>query len=127
MDKVIGAEWVSALRSGDFIQGKGALHPGASHCCLGVLCELYIKRTGLGKWLSEEGTPTLFLIDGDSAADASREMQDGFLPRVIQKWAGLHSISGINRNGEKSLASANDKGSTFQDIADLIEQSMETL
>ena len=40
MKKNIMKRWVSALRSGEFKQGKGALEAKGKHCCLGVLCEL---------------------------------------------------------------------------------------
>jgi len=38
--------WLSALRSGVYKQGKGALHDITenSYCCLGVLCDVIIKK-----------------------------------------------------------------------------------
>ena len=42
MNKEIKAEWVKALRSGEYKQGGGALHRGDHFCCLGVLCDIAI-------------------------------------------------------------------------------------
>ena len=38
-------EWVAALRSGKYKQGKGALSTEDRFCCLGVACEIS-KLTG---------------------------------------------------------------------------------
>jgi hypothetical protein len=45
MDPDVKQRWVQALRSGEFVQGTGALRTplpegGFAYCCLGVLCEI---------------------------------------------------------------------------------------
>lgn len=41
MDPAVKALWVSALRSGVYVQGYGKLRtPVGRHCCLGVLCDI---------------------------------------------------------------------------------------
>ena len=40
MDPEIKAQWTAALRSGDYIQGKGYLNTNGKFCCVGVLCEI---------------------------------------------------------------------------------------
>ena len=44
MKPEIQAEWVAALRSGEYKQGTGVLRSEANEfCCLGVLCDLAVK------------------------------------------------------------------------------------
>lgn len=47
MNTEIKSKWVKALKSKKYKQGKGALKSYLNgkelHCCLGVLCDLYIK------------------------------------------------------------------------------------
>lgn len=44
-------EWIEALLSGKYKQGKGALHEisngKSSFCCLGILCDLHKQRLSL--------------------------------------------------------------------------------
>lgn len=42
MKPEIKTKWIDALRSGKYLQIKGALRSrdGLGHCCLGVLCDL---------------------------------------------------------------------------------------
>lgn len=45
MKEDIKAQWIAALRSSEYTQGRGTLKASLStgelrHCCLGVLCEL---------------------------------------------------------------------------------------
>lgn len=44
MDSTLKQEWITALRSGDYKQGKGGLKSTTnSFCCLGVLCDLLLN------------------------------------------------------------------------------------
>ena len=48
MNKEVKQQWVAALRSGEYKQGKNALRrqyegEDAEFCCLGVLCDLAVK------------------------------------------------------------------------------------
>lgn len=40
MDAKIKADWIAALRSGEWKQARGQLHKDGAYCCLGVLCEV---------------------------------------------------------------------------------------
>lgn len=44
MNSAVKEQWVAALKSGEFKQGRGLLKArkpdGVHHCCLGVLCEI---------------------------------------------------------------------------------------
>ena len=96
--------WVTALRSGQYRQGRGILRStDGAHCCLGVLCDLHAKETG-----------TLWYYDYLGAFK--------WLPRQVADWAGLSSpdpdILG------STLSRMNDSGATFREIADIIEREL---
>ena len=102
--------WVAALRSGEYEQGKGALHPTKNtYCCLGVACELYRQAKG-GKWQPDG--------DGFTFQDNTK-----VLPPRVRVWLGLSFSTGSYPMGIvfESLAAQNDGGSTFSEIADVIE------
>lgn len=73
-------------------------------CCLGVLCDIYAKETG---------------VSWDKSPPKSLYEEVSILPIQVAAWAGLQdqnpSVSGL------SLAEHNDGGKTFSEIADMIE------
>lgn len=89
-NKLILREWVKALRSGGFKQGRkalrrrsdGPLPPFYHHCCLGVLCELH-KHAELGDW---ESLATVFQY---RASDDQNNLSSALLPLSVAAWAGL--------------------------------------
>ena len=122
MKPEVKALWLAALRSGEYTQGKGALRarthwrdaaPTLEHCCLGVLCDVYHKATGLGKW------------DGDTFFISDTDQNENVLPPSVVEWSGLPdanpSLSGDRDPDHDSLAGANDHGATFDEIADIVE------
>lgn len=109
-------EWKRRLRSDEYTQGRTALkrvvHPkGATHCCLGVLCEIAVEagviKPGIVGW------------DGERVSFGSETAQGGWYgapPSEVKDWAGLTN----DQVGE--LMTANDvKWLGFSAIADLIE------
>ena len=103
-------EWITALRSGDYLQGKGALRQGDSFCCLGVLADII----GL-EW--EEGRPSYFVRD----LSGQHKQED-----VIPDEAAEHI--GLRVNTQKHLSSMNDEqGCDFNEIATWIEQHKESI
>lgn len=101
-------KWVEALRSGKYEQGKMALRHENRFCCLGVACEVFIENGGAIK----------IAIDPDG--DATYAGLACRLPKEVSDWIGIKSPLG--RFEEKaSLSSLNDNGSTFFEIADIIE------
>ncbi len=95
--------WVAALRSGNFAQHKGILCSLNGYCCLGVACEI------VGTPKEERGSFSTF------------EGEDAFAPNSVVEKFKLRSYAGDPLNAGNSLASLNDSGSTFSQIADLIE------
>lgn len=134
MKQNVMKKWVKALRSGKYKQGQGLLKQTTIkdktyHCCLGVLCELYNNemRKSKKKTLSEQE------YDGIHNFNKQREC----LPKLVQKWAGLHSKMGDFRDVDRSditsygdfasLADMNDLGRSFKQIARTIEKEWENL
>jgi hypothetical protein len=110
----VATKWVKALRSGEYKQGKGQLcetHPqeGNQHCCLGVLADLAVKAGVLSEF-----------------------RYSFYLDETTQKWCGLADSAGSFKSESEeekvtSLSWLNDRGKTFEQIADIIESEPEGL
>lgn len=115
MDARVKGLWVKALRSGEYEQGKQALHPNGKFCCLGVLCDLYLKETGNGEW-EENG---MFRVN-------KYDYNDAELPEAVMEWAGLDDPNptlGTHKNA-RTAATLNDRNETFYYIATRIEKAL---
>lgn len=120
MQEEIKTKWVAALRSGEYNQGVRALRyrDGGEdwYCCLGVLCELAVAEGVIpdpapSPWPSP-------VDDGNSYCYAGSIV---YLPDEVRVWAGLEVSN--PRLGHSNLAELNDTGSTFADIARVIEEN----
>lgn len=109
MDPTVKAQWLAALRSGEYTQTRERLFDDTGHCCLGVLCELAAKASVVNR-------------DGASfeAVDDSNDYSETSLPGAVKRWAGLE-WSDPKVNGHRLTFWNDDCGSTFAQIADLIE------
>lgn len=89
MNEQVKAAWVTALTSGQYIQGKGKLHDHQENtfCCLGVLCDLYQKATGNGAWEAADDNTSRFRLTGDEAPICD-------LPGVVVTWSGVSDEQG---------------------------------
>jgi hypothetical protein len=141
MNKDIAKKWVRALRSKKYRQAKGVLKiknkaGKTSHCCLGVLCELYQaeqKKTG----------KTLMPVQDQDARDSCESLPktsrvyefDKYaitvLPQKVRRWAGMADDAGLFRRefqidhrgkAYSSLAEMNDDGCNFSTIAKVIAE-----
>lgn len=118
-------QWLEALRSGEYTQGQGYLSSsrnvsftsrkkpqGQTYCCLGVLCDLAVKAGVPVKTVVEAGVTR---YDGMMA----------YLPDSVLNWAGPRGLTNSGRVSPKVLLSElNDKGVTFEEIANLIEENV---
>ena len=98
--------WVKALRAGKYEQTTGDLKNDEGFCCLGVLCDLAAKDGG-STWTNDCG-------GGFSYKDKSGILSDDMRKFVFGRKSALHN----------KLIDLNDNGSTFKEIADIIEQKL---
>lgn len=116
MNKQIKKVWIDALRSGKYKQGKEAMYEDGTHCCLGVLAEIYATaELGMPTKDARANMPALCLGYTVGWYD---EEHDEFPATPIRSWAGIKFIT------VKKLASMNDDGKTFTEIADYIEKKL---
>jgi hypothetical protein len=111
MNPKIKQKWLNALRSGEYQQTQERLRKEDGFCCLGVLCDLYIKENNV-EWQHNE-------VDGYFYGKHSYS-----LPLSVVEWSGVEDSNPFVNGQTSSLASLNDKGSTFIEIADLIEEHL---
>ena len=112
MNPQIKQKWVSALRSGDYQQTQQVLHNKNGFCCLGVLCDLYIKENQLEWELTNNGNYYNF------------QDENVYLPHSVVEWSGIGDDNPTINDGESRLAGLNDNGTTFNEIANLIEEQL---
>lgn len=108
MDKIIVQNWIDALRSGKYNQGRKYLHTyiDSDHrfCCLGVLCDLNTSVVKKQEKVDKELEFTFFSYDQYIAM-----LPDKFkMPKDLQL----------------TLMSMNDSGESFEKIADYIEKKL---
>ncbi len=111
MNLDIKAQWVAALRSGEYSQGRKILanlgpNGETSYCCLGVLCEIAAKNNIVTKTQDDEN----LWYDQDVV----------YLPKAVIKWADV-PYNGNFPAGD--VSKMNDTGKSFNDIAQFIEQN----
>ena len=132
-------KWVAALRSGAYDQAQEGLQTETGYCCLGVACDLYMKDTGLGKWLppaaweedeerdADSHQDWFYAFESDYVDEAAMSLDSFTLSNVVKDWLGLNSADGKfedkDRGLDSTLTAMNDNGYTFADIADTIEQN----
>lgn len=98
MNKKLKKEWIKALRSGKYKQARGKLRVGRAYCCLGVLCKvggIKIDKTG----------------DRPVGVDSD-----------FRKYQPIWELTDEYQCRE--LAVKNDRGDTFDKIADYIEANL---
>lgn len=122
-EKVI-KQWIKALRSGKYKQGRSFLHKhtknGDHYCCLGVLCDLAVKAGVID-------SPTYNA--SENIFEYGKKKDTTLLPYKVQKWAGLRTDGGnfCTSKFTDNLAELNDEGKRFTTIATFIESRPEGL
>jgi hypothetical protein len=112
MNPQIKQKWLNALRSGEYQQTQNRLHDENGFCCLGVLCDLYGKENNVEWELEDDGTYYKF------------KYHTVVLPLPVVEWAGVGGYNPYIYSRSLTLSSLNDNGSTFNEIADLIEEQL---
>lgn len=103
-------KWITALRSGEYKQTRRRLQDKYGYCCLGVATDLYIRETRKARW----GASVKCKFHAYEYPD-SVDPNAGFLPAQVSDWLG------ITMDRQMDLALMNDAGSTFLDIASVLE------
>lgn len=120
--------WVKALRSGKYKQGRGWLchyEPNAqqpSYCCLGVLMDLVAKKLGYCKRRNADTDVVDFCREPHTFASSALNEDVVVLIGLID---GFGQIECGTRYS--SLATMNDDGALFDEIADVIEKIPESI
>ena len=134
----IFAEWLKALRSGDYTQGYYTLKESDCSyddhykwCCLGVLSDRIIKSPLSGKVFEWRQNPTGMWYCGHIGDDGN-PVKDSKGMSFLSTWMGMalgltaHGLLKGNFTGGHGLASSltslNDGAKSFKDIADIIER-----
>lgn len=113
MKPAIKKKWLTALRSGKFRKGTGTLkrhyQTQPAHCCLGVLCEVIKKDFAhAGEVLEPNAESTL----------RTKFSMAGMLnPRLME-------YTKITQEQQRTLATKNDNGWSFEKIANYIEAKL---
>lgn len=121
MNELIKEQWIKDLESGEFTQCTLVLHNDVGgYCCLGVLCEQYIREHP-----EEQGWN--LNLSGEYELLSEYEV----LPKCVQKWAGLNDPNPNIEPPEESilihsttLAELNDGHTPFTKIAQLIREQL---
>lgn len=101
---------VDTLRSGKYEQGRGMLQSGTNKfCCLGVACDLAAK----------DGVNVGYQVGRLIGVTLSQQAP-------VKEYYGFADSTG-GYDPECSLASKNDRGVPFPEIADIIEQNASTI
>lgn len=117
VDQVVDI-WCTALESGRYKQGRRELKTKqdetVTHCCLGVLCELYQKHVG-----------DLIISNNNGACTFDDETATP--PEKVMKWSGLANEWG-KYGHEQFLYRDNDMyEKSFKEIAEIIRANKKTL
>jgi hypothetical protein len=101
-------EWLQALESGKYMQGRKWLNKGGNMCCLGVACELFKEKLRLNVVDAGAGDPIRYYAEQPNCA-----------PDSIVELLCLWGILGQSRtDGFRDLFQLNDDdGLTFPEIA----------
>jgi len=125
MNQDVKAEWVKALRSGEYKQNceYSVLRTADNtFCCLGVLTDLAVKA-GV---LPEGEYNDLEKRYDYQNSDMPNDVNAAYLPVAVINWADVHISNPIIKPGSNNdtAAGQNDGGTSFSEIADLIEQHL---
>ncbi len=105
MKAELKAQWVAALRSGQYKQGVGYLHNQGCYCCLGVLADTYNPKG----WTPIDGWDNGYQFCGQSS---------------VLEYYSLNEF-GLSSEYQDILIGFNDDTKyTFEQIADWIEQNV---
>jgi hypothetical protein len=107
LDPDFKTKWLDALRSGEYSQAGGFLRTDFGFCCLGVACDV-LNADG---WWRNSGAFGRIYDWANAEGGVHDNEVSGGLPFIDNKIAGY-------------LANTNDRGASFEEIADWIEENL---
>ena len=113
MPKALAEKWLADLRSGEYKQCRGKLCNGVGYCCLGVL----IKSAGCD--IPEDD------IDGDGGLPALGWLENQNIEFFNVRSNSVHRRSPYITAQDSRVDRLNDTGTSFSEIADLLETEIE--
>lgn len=88
MDAAKKAQWIAALRSGDFKQGHSCLQTSRqTFCCLGVACEIAAKENIVEFVVNDYGSGYRQYSNNNDA------LINSTLPDPVSAWLGLFDMN----------------------------------
>jgi hypothetical protein len=123
MNQEIKQKWIEALRSGSYSQTKQQLRKENSFCCLGVLCDLYLKENNQD-WKMQGNDIGVIVYDEEGYYMPLIEV--AVLPDKVYTWAGLDEENPEVEYAEQimPISDVNDLGRSFKEIASIIEHQL---
>lgn len=128
LDPEVKVQFLEALRSGDYEQGRLQLRTyGDKFCCLGVLTDLAVKA-GVVRWVeSEHGWGVQEKLPNGTEQINTTDLSD-----KVMRWAGLEvetcrsgNIFTSTNYSEDNLMHFNDENNlSFEQIADIVEENL---
>lgn len=116
MKAVTKQEWTDALRSGRYTQGRSLLRRYDEYCCLGVYCDLTQVPS------HERGDGIFVYGEDECCASLPTEVEDSaHTAGLVMNHEGLLDLTARGAKHHISLATLNDTGLTFNQIADVID------
>lgn len=124
-------ELVVALRSGTYQQGQHRLcfdwGGWQSTILLSGLSLPDLRSGGLGKGPTGKGSIRTSITDTDTCVNTvvvGGDTDCNYLPHAVEQYFGLDRVGTLPRSvyGHRTLTMLNDKGYTFEQIADIIEE-----
>ena len=111
MNKIAKKTLLKALRSGKYKQIKQQLYKDGGYCCLGLLCEVAYD----GEWTKKNSTWGFY--------DPNFLNKYSMFHDSLLAWFLLHLFEMTDKEQMK-LASMNDDGKSFKEIADYIDKNL---
>jgi hypothetical protein len=124
MKKELRDKWVTALRSGDYNQGRRSLKKNGLYCCLGVLCEIGgVKQV---KVVEDSFPCVLYEAGGIKDSFTYTYFEDSTGEQTGQCLTSrLLKELGLTADEQDTLIGLNDKDTlSFNEIADWIEENI---
>ena len=115
--------WLKYLRSGEYQQGEGSLCATVDgvdrFCCLGVACDVLLNDT----WTEHRHTWSI----GPLVWHDCLEYQGGVNSSASMPGHKHLKKMGLDPQVASDLATMNDEGADFKEIADWIEENLEKI